>query len=142
MVYNSVNYPNLCAFFEEISIKGIDTTMGFSVSIDNGKFEWCSDSLQGLLANPSNLVNKDFYLMFKDIFRFNVEAAKLLTLEEGNPIRSKTVGQFLVEKNFSDAFRDFYLIPMTAAIWSATGEDVLSFPAITLFTFLNKYAVD
>jgi predicted NAD/FAD-binding protein len=70
MVYNSVNYPNLCAFFEEIDIKGVDTTMGFSVSIDNGKFEWCSDSLQGLLANPSNLVNKDFYFMFKDIFRF------------------------------------------------------------------------
>ena len=31
-----------------------------------------------------------------------------------------------------------YLIPMTSAIWSASANGIFDFPAITLFTFLNK----
>lgn len=138
MVYNTLNYPNLCAFFEELGLEGQPTSMGFSVSMDDGKLEWCSDSLSGLLATPSNAYNLEFYAMFRDIFRFNEEAQKLLNLPDKNPQRNVTVRQFLQDKNLSVAFRDLYLIPMTAAIWSATTDDMLNFPAVTLFTFLNK----
>lgn len=138
MVYNTLNYPNLCAFFEELGIEGQPTTMGFSVSVDDGKLEWCSDSLSGLLATPGNAWNPRFYRMFLDIFRFNEEAVRLLSLPETDASRNVTVRVFLKEKRLSDAFRDLYLVPMTAAIWSATTEDILNFPAVTLFTFLNK----
>lgn len=76
MVYNNLNYPHLCSFFEEVGIRGLDTSMGFSVSVNDGAFEWCSDSLRGLLATPSNIVNPTFYTMMKDIFRFNKEAIR------------------------------------------------------------------
>lgn len=138
MVYNTLNYPNLCAFFEELGIEGQPTTMGFSVSMDGGNLEWCSDSLSGLLATPANAWNPRFYSMFRDIFRFNEEALRLLSLPETDASRNVTVRAFLKEKRLSDAFRDLYLVPMTAAIWSATTEDILNFPAVTLFTFLNK----
>jgi predicted NAD/FAD-binding protein len=138
MVYNKLNYPNLCSFFEEIGVEGLPTTMGFSVSMDNGQLEWCSDSLAGLMATPSNAFNPKFYTMFRDILRFNEEAIKLLNLSDQSPLKKITVRDFLKEKNLSDSFRDLYLIPMTAAIWSATTNDMLNFPAATLFTFLNK----
>ena len=138
MVYNELNYPNLCAFFKEIGVEGIETSMGFSVSMNNGQFEWCSDSLSGLVATPSNIINPRFYLMMKDIFRFNNEAKRLLSLPTDHRDRSVTTGDFLSKHGFSAAFRDCYLVPMTAAIWSATTGDMLRFPAITLFTFLDK----
>lgn len=139
MVYNSLNYPNLCAFFEELGLEGEPTTMGFSVSMDNGSLEWCSDSLSGLLATPGNAYDPRIYTMINDILRFNTLATKVLSLPDDDPLRGMAVRDFLSEHSLSDSFRDFYLIPMTGAIWSATAEDILSFPVITLFTFLNNH---
>ncbi|RYH29461.1 hypothetical protein EON65_08370 [archaeon] len=62
----------------------------------------------------------------------------MLKLPENHPKRGVTVLDFLATHSLSDSFRDLYLIPMTAAIWSATANDMLNFPALTLFTFLNK----
>lgn len=78
MVYNELNYPHLCNFFEEIGVKGSPTTMGFSVSMNNGNFEWCSDSLTGLLATPTNIVNPQFYSMLRDVMKFNKEAIRFV----------------------------------------------------------------
>jgi predicted NAD/FAD-binding protein len=138
MVYNSLNYPNLIALFDELGVKGLDTEMGFSVSMDNGNFEWCGDTLSGLMATPSNIVNPAFYAMMRDILRFNKEALKALVLPKNHPTRQKTVKQFLDDHKFSKSFTNLYLVPMTAAIWSASTNGILGFPAITLFSFLNK----
>ena len=158
MVYNSVNYPNLCAFFDEIGVEGQDTEMGFSVSMNGGKFEWCSESLAGLVATPSNALNPQFYTMMYDIMRFNKEAnAALKSIQENEDkeeekeesqnnatgaiasVKNMTTGQFLAHHKFSTAFRDLYLVPMTGAIWSATTNDILAFPIVTLLTFLNNH---
>lgn len=138
MVYNTLNYPNLCAFFEELGIEGESTTMGFSVSMNDGRLEWCADSFAGLLASPSNATNPQFYLMMKDIVRFNKAANAMLQLPESDPVKRMTVREFIAHHRLSNAFRDLYFIPMTGAIWSASAEDMLNFPAATLFTFLNK----
>lgn len=139
MVYNALNYPHLCSFFEELGVEGIDTAMGFSVSINQGELEWCSDSLRGLFATPSNALNPRFYQMLFDIFCFNAEAKKLLSISRTDVSKaSMTTGEFLTLHKFSSSFRDLYLVPMTAAIWSASGDDMMNFPAVTLFTFLDK----
>jgi predicted NAD/FAD-binding protein len=137
MVYNELNYPNLCGFFDEVGIEGIDTHMGFSISMDNGSFEWCADSFSGLFATFTNLFNPSFYWMLKDIFVFNYYANRFL-LCHSKDNENMTVGDFLQEYNLSNAFRDLYLIPMTAAIWSATSQDMLNFPILSLLTFLDK----
>jgi predicted NAD/FAD-binding protein len=156
MVYNAVNYPNLCAFFDEIGVEGQETEMGFSVSMNGGKFEWCSESLAGLFATPSNAINPQFYTMMYDIMRFNKEAnAALKSIQENEEespeastvdatgaiasVKNMTTGQFLAHHKFSTAFRDLYLVPMTGAIWSATTNDILAFPIVTLLTFLNNH---
>jgi predicted NAD/FAD-binding protein len=139
MVYNSLNYPNLIALFQELGVEGLDTEMGFSVSMDDGKFEWCGDSLSGLLATPSNAINPAFYAMMRDILRFNKEALKALALPDNHPTRLITTGTFLEQHKFSKSFTNLYLVPMTAAIWSASTDGILGFPAITLFSFLNNH---
>lgn len=139
MVYNSMNYPNLIGLFEELGVEGLATTMGFSVSMDDGNFEWCGDSLSGLMATPSNIYNLDFYVMMNDILRFNKCALSFLNLPTNHPSSNQTTGEFLSSNRFSKAFTKYYLIPMTGAIWSATTDAMLKFPALTLFTFLNNH---
>ena len=139
MVYNSKNYPNLLALFDELKVEGQETNMGFSVSMDNGNFEWCGDSISGLISTVSNLFNPNFYLMFYDILRFNSNAPAFLKLPESHPDKLLTTGEYLKKYKYSDAFAKYYLVPMTAAIWSASTDGIMAFPAITLLTFLNKY---
>jgi predicted NAD/FAD-binding protein len=138
MVYNNLNYPNLIALFDELGVEGIETSMGFSVSMDNGAFEWCGETVAGLLATPSNIVNPAFYAMFNDIFRFNKKALAALELPENHKSRFQTTREFLHSNRFSESFAKYYLIPLAGAIWSATSDDILNFPAITLFSFLRK----
>ncbi len=49
----------------------------------------------------------------------------------------ESIGQYLEREGYSNAFRDDYLIPMTAAVWSTSPDKCsLDFPATTLVRFL------
>lgn len=87
--------------------------------------------------------------MIFDILRFNQFALDLLIHDEEDPHdprgrnvlnhidSSETIGQYLDREGYSDAFRDDYLLPMTAAVWSTSPEKCsLEFPAVTLVRFL------
>ena len=89
--------------------------------------------------------------MIFDIIRFNQFALDLLKEETKSedfanrngvngvrPTREQeTVGQYLEREGYSDAFRDDYLIPMTAAVWSTSPDKCsLEFPAVTLVRFM------
>jgi predicted NAD/FAD-binding protein len=115
--------------------------MTFGISRDAGAFEWSGTSGSALFAQPENALKPSFWRMIFDIFRFNQFALDLLSAAPGLPSASITtetsIGQYLEQEGYSDAFRDDYLIPMTACVWS-TGADkcALEFPAMTLIRFM------
>ena len=86
--------------------------------------------------------------MIFDIIRFNQFALDLLKQEERSEElvnengvhhaeQQESIGQYLEREGYSDAFRDDYLIPMTAAVWSTSPDKCsLEFPAVTLVRFL------
>lgn len=55
IVYNPTNYPNLTALFEKLDVPTKGTDMSFSVSLDDGRFEYSGGDGFGLLAQPKNL---------------------------------------------------------------------------------------
>lgn len=93
--------------------------------------------------------------MIFDIVRFNQFALDLLAeddamrssrhvringhgLVNGGSVKAEeSIGRYLEREGYSDAFRDDYLIPMTAAVWSTKPDScALEFPAVTLVRFL------
>lgn len=78
--------------------------------------------------------------MVFDIIRFNQFALDLLLNESDDPnhgSNNETIGSYLEREGYSDAFRDDYLLPMTAAVWSTSPDKCsLEFPAVTLVRFL------
>ena len=56
-------------------------------------------------------------------------------------IDDKTLGQFLTEHNFSEDFSHNYILPMCAAIWSATLNDIKGFPLKFFLQFFNNHGL-
>jgi len=140
MVYNEANYPNMTRWFQQMGIQGEDSDMSLSVSLNGGKtVEWNSDGLNGLFAKRSQLVSPGFYKCLADMIRFNAEAPELLTLAKDDPRKVVTTGQYLRDHGYSEEFSTFYLLPMMAALWSASMTDVLQFPACQLIGFLANH---
>lgn len=127
-------------WFKDLGVESELTDMSLSVSLDDGKkVEWASHGLSGLLANKSQMFKPSFYRFVSDMQRFNNEAVNLLTLQVEDPRRQVTLGQFLRDEGYSQEFAANYLIPMTAALWSASIDDVLSYPADQLISFMCNH---
>jgi predicted NAD/FAD-binding protein len=75
--------------------------------------------------------------MLRDIVRFNREAK--LWLESGDDARS--LGELLAKGGFSKAFISRYIVPMGSAIWSASPEKLLEFPARFFLRFLDNHGL-
>lgn len=144
---NVTPIANFLNFLNCIGIEPVKTDMTFSVSRDYGKFEWARSSLNSLFAQRSNIFSPRMWRIIFDIIRFNQHALDVLRvdLEDTTRTRSQhaaihpeeTIGEYLDREGYSDAFRDDYLIPMTAAVWSTSPDKCsLEFPAVTLIRFL------
>lgn len=125
--------------------------MTFGVSRDGGKFEWASTSLSAIFAQRQNFFKPRMWRLIFDIIRFNQFALDLLTIEdesENDPSDAdgqqgpprpdeESIGHYLDREGYSQTFKDDYLIPMTAAVWSTSPDKAsLDFPAIILVRFL------
>jgi predicted NAD/FAD-binding protein len=70
--------------------------------------------------------------MLKEIIHFNSNANRLLSIAESKPI---SLGRMLDLEGYSRLLRDWYLLPMAAAIWSSKPKEILDFPAETFLRF-------
>ncbi|KAL8851668.1 MAG: hypothetical protein Q9221_003399 [Calogaya cf. arnoldii] len=153
IVMNTATYPNFISFLRHVGIEPVDTEMTFGVSRDAGLFEWSGTSLSSIFTQRSNFFSPRMWRMIFDIVRFNQFALDLLSDDEESevdpsgangsgtsmkaPRQQQSIGDYLDREGYSDAFRNDYLIPMTAAVWSTAPDKAsLEFPAITLVRFL------
>ena len=135
IVFNTLNYPNLTALFEHLGVASFNSDMSFGFSLDQS-LEWSSNGLSGLFADPMNLLRPNFLSMLRDILRFNSHAQK--DLEAGNLI-GLTLQDYLDRLGMSDRFKHNYLLPMGAAIWSSTEDEMAAYPAEAFVRFFNNH---
>ncbi len=106
-------------------------------------FEWAGTSLDSVFCQRRNLFSPRMWRLVFDIIRFNQFALDVLIQNDSehtpkdNPELEDSIGDYLARNGYSDIFRDDYLIPMTAAVWSTSPDKCsLEFPAVTLIRFL------
>jgi hypothetical protein len=139
IVYNTLNYPLLTALFTELGVATHASDMGFSLSLDEGAFEWSGQDvnmLRALFAQRRNAVSPRFWRMLADMVRFNSRAIRALN---AGALERKTLGEFVAACGLGADFRDNYILPMGAAIWSMSTSDVLGFPARSFVNFFNNH---
>ena len=132
MVFNELTYPQLLALFRELGIRYHATDMSLSVSLEQPQLEWSGQSLSSLFADRRNLFRPRFWGLLRDIVRFNRLAPVWLALHGSD---DTPLGKLLDHWGFSAYFRQCYLFPMAAAIWSCPTATVADFPAANFIAF-------
>ncbi|NYE59959.1 putative NAD/FAD-binding protein [Duganella sp. 1224] len=138
LVYNEKTYPNLIALFDELGVASIASDMSFGVSMDDGALEWAGTNLDTVFAQRRRLASPAFLRMLRDILHFNRHAEGFLAQ---SLIDGATLGELLARRRYGRMFRDAYLLPMAAAIWSSSPSDILGFPAATFLRFCLNHAL-
>lgn len=136
IVFNERNYPNLCALFDYLDVKSEQTNMSFAMSLDKGKREWSGVSFASVFAQRRNIASPSFLWMLREIVRFNKQC---LQDRDSGYLDGMTIGDYLQSRRFSDRFRDDYLIPMAAAIWSTPKVKMMDFPAASFIQFFENH---
>ncbi|KAJ7066491.1 FAD/NAD(P)-binding domain-containing protein [Mycena amicta] len=139
IVFNPSTYPNFIKFLKTEGIRYNPTEMTFSVTRDGGAFEWAGNNLFTVFCQPYRLLDPKHWRLIYDVLRFNAYARSILA-EKAHGDKEMSIGEYLDREGYSDAFKDNYLIPMTACIWSTPPDKcALDFPARTLIQFLANH---
>jgi predicted NAD/FAD-binding protein len=137
-VFNRRTYPNLTRFFEHLGIDAADSDMSFSVQVRDAGIEWSGSSFDTVFAQRKNLTNPKFLRMLTDVLRLSHDADRLMA---DPSVAELTLGQLMKREGYSDAFTDWYLIPMGDAIWSTPPGDMLDYPALTFLRFCDNHGL-
>ena len=135
IVFNYPNYPELTQLFSELNVPIAKSDMSFGASLKDGKIEYALRNFDAIFAQRKNLLNPNFVKMVWDINRFNTIGLTVAGDE------SLTIGQFLKRLKTGDWFRDYYLLPLSGAIWSTPTEKILDFPAYAMLQFFKNHAL-
>ncbi|MDY0035966.1 MAG: NAD(P)-binding protein [Zoogloea oleivorans] len=138
LVFNRNTYPNLCALFSLLGVETVESEMSFGVSLSTPELEWAGSDLGSLFAQRSNLARPAFWGMLGDIRRFNRETTRMA--HSGN-IPDLALGDYLATHGYGQAFRDWYLIPMAAAIWSCPTRTMMAYPLATFVRFCHNHGL-
>ena len=138
LVFNERTYPNLIAMFALLGVESVETEMSFAVSLENPDLEWAGSNLATVFGQKRNLIRRSFWSMLSDILRFNRESVAWLA---SHPDNQRSLRDFLREGRYSDAFADWYLLPMAAAIWSCPTGQMLDTPLSTFVRFCQNHGL-
>ncbi|MDE8344787.1 MAG: FAD-dependent oxidoreductase [Acidocella sp.] len=136
IVYNNVNYPNLIGFFAALGVATHDSNMSFGVSKNQASFEYAGGELKQLFAQPGNMLRPRFLGMVRDILRFNKAAPALLQTQS-----TVSLGEYLTTNRYGTGFVEDYILPMGAAIWSASVSGMKAFPARSFIRFFVNHGL-
>jgi uncharacterized protein len=136
LVHNPLNYPNLIRFFEKLGVETQDTEMSFSVRCHGCNLEYKGSDASTLFAQRRNLLRPSVYWMLREIFRFYREAPEVLA---DSRWAERTLREFVEAKRYSRGFRDHFLWPFCAAIWSAPTGEAAELPAAFVVKFFQNH---
>jgi len=135
IVFNHKTYPNFIKLMNEINVEWQNSDMSFSVSDDN--FAFSPSSLTGLYGCIENIIRPALWRLPFEIVKFRRLSEELLEQKE---FCSETLGEFLIRHRFSKFFRDYFIVPMGAAIWSAEPGSFARIPALFFARFFSNHA--
>ena len=124
---NDRNYPLLTKLFLELEIELHPTSMSFSV--DTEDISWCSEDFKKLkFFNSLKKIR-----IFLEMIRFNNIAS--------NVDSNGSIEDWLRKKKFSQFFKNNYVYPMSASIWSSSQESISRFPMKSFSRFFNNHGL-
>ncbi len=138
IVFNDRTYPLFIRLLKLLDVPRQASDMSFSYYCQATGFQYASRNIDSLFAQRHNLFDGGYLQMLLEILRFNRIARRELAADR---LETITLGRFLDRFRFSRRFRDQYIIPMAAAIWSSPDADTADFPMAAFARFFNNHGL-
>ena len=139
IVYNERTYPLLTRLLAELEVPGQDSEMSMSVRCEGCGLQYAGHrGPRGLLPGLGR-GRARYTRMLTEIPAFHQRARELL--DAGGREDELTLGRFLADAGFSDYFRQHFVLPLVAAVWSCPPGTALHYPARYLFEFLSNHGM-
>ncbi len=144
LVFNERTYPNLINLFAELGVETALSDMSFSVQAPkvwgDEALEWSGSNLDTVFAQRGNLLRPRFWKMLRDVLRFNQTCTRIAEQQTESEMR-QPLSEFLKHHNFSEAFKNWYFLPMMGCIWSCPTDQMLQFPVATMIRFCHNHGL-
>ena len=101
-------------------------------------FYYSSDFPKGLFAQYRHIFSPKYWRFLADIFAFNRRAIEDLNAKK---LGQRSLIEYLHSHQYSESFIRHYVLPMGAAIWSASFEEIKQFPAQTFIQFWANHGL-
>ncbi len=137
LVFNHATYPLLTRLFEELNVAIEHSDMSFGFWDETSDVAYNAQTLGGMFFQKRNLVSLSHYRLIYDILRFNANAND--DVDNDTEALDQSLGDYL--KSYSDVFKERYILPMGAAIWSTPSEKMHDFPARTFLQFFKNHGL-
>ena len=138
IVMNDKTYPLFRRFLSQLNVETAETTMSFSYFCKASGLEYGSSGLNSIMAQRKNILSPGYWKFLVEITRF----FKIVRngLESGS-LKGITLGEFVQREKFSSRLANHYLLPMSAAIWSASDSDMQRFPMESFARFYENHGL-
>jgi predicted NAD/FAD-binding protein len=125
IVHNEDTYPNLVRIFGELGVRTQASEMSFSVACERHGLEYSG-------RRPP-------------LTRLTLEIARFLRLGSralDDPRHSDwSLSRYVAEEGYSPRFRDHFLVPLCAAVWSTAPSQTLDFPLVYAVRFFANHGI-
>jgi predicted NAD/FAD-binding protein len=138
IVCNDRNYPNFLKLLNQWQVALQKSSMSFSYEDLSQNLYYGSKFPAGLLASAKARWSPDFYKMILEIARFNKAVPRFL---KNSAQHGQTLGEFLKAQQYSDYFKNHYLLATAAAIWSCPDTEIENYPAKSFFEFFQNHGL-
>lgn len=131
LVHNGENYPHLTQLFVDLGIATQTTDMSFSVTCERCGIEYSGGRLW---RQPRNLISGRQLRLYAEIARF-IRRARAEVRDD------QTLAAFCEQSGYSRSFRDHFLLPLAAALWSTSTSETFDFPAAYAIRFFEHHGM-
>jgi predicted NAD/FAD-binding protein/DUF1365 family protein len=143
IVHNERTYPTLLRLFADLGVRTQPSDMSMSVRVDEAHggrgLEWAGAlGAKGLFPTWRNYLRPAYLRMLTEIPRFHRRARRLLASSADD---GQTLSEFLAAGGYSAYFRQHFMTPLVACVWSCDPAIALEYPARYLFAFLQHHGM-
>ena len=138
IVLNDRNYTNFKKLLSKLKVKIRNTDMSFSYYDENDGFNYAGTGISGYFAQKKNLFSPKHYRFLLNVKKYSKKAANDVS---NNVLIDETLGEYLIRNNFPKDIIDKFIIPMGAAVWSGSRNEISNFPVKMFLKFFDNHGI-